>query len=84
MQLKKSFRKGCHIFATHMEEATKHKMESIEDHLVLKDFGDVSRGIPGLPPRRDIHFSIDLVPGVAPVSKTPYKMGTLEFKELQM
>jgi hypothetical protein len=25
----------------------------------------------GLSPKRDIDFSIDLVPGVAPVSKTP-------------
>jgi hypothetical protein len=47
MQLKKSFRKGCHMFAAHMEEATKDKVESIEDHLVLRDFEDVFREIPG-------------------------------------
>jgi hypothetical protein len=66
MQLKKSFRKGCHIFAAHMEEETKDKVESIEDHLVLRDFEDVFGEIPGFPPKRDIDFSIDLVPGVAP------------------
>jgi hypothetical protein len=37
-----------------------------------------------LPPRREIDFSINLVPGAAPVSKTPYRMSTLELKELQM
>jgi hypothetical protein len=84
MQLKKNFRKGCQIFATHMEEATKDKVESIEVHLVLKYFEYDFLQIPGLPPKRDIDFSIDLVPGVASVSKTPYKMGTLELKELQM
>ena len=51
-------------------------------HPVLRDFEDVFREIPVLPPKRDIDFSIDLVPGVAPVSKTPYKMGTPELKEL--
>jgi hypothetical protein len=40
--------------------------------------------IPGLPPKRDIDFSINLMAGVAPVSKTPYRMSTLELKELQM
>jgi hypothetical protein len=34
--------------------------------------------------QRDIDFSIDLVPGVAPISKTPYRMGTPKLKELQM
>jgi hypothetical protein len=38
----------------------------------------------GLPPKRDINFSIDLVPGASPTSKIPYRMGTPELKELQM
>jgi hypothetical protein len=44
--------------------------------LVLQEFEDVFQEIPGFPPRREIVFSIDLVPGAAPVSKTPYKMST--------
>jgi hypothetical protein len=84
MQLKKSFRKGCQMFLVHMEEATKDKVASIEDHLVLRDFEDVFREILGLPPKRDIDLSIDFVPRATPVLKTPYIMGTLEIKELQM
>jgi hypothetical protein len=72
------------MFAAHMEEATKDKVESIEDHPVLRDFEDVFREILGLPPKRDIDFSIDLVLGAPLVSKTPYRMGTPELKELQM
>ena len=30
------------------------------------------------------NFSINLMPGEAPVSKTPYRMSTPEMKELQM
>jgi hypothetical protein len=70
-QLKKRFRKGCQIFAVHMEEETKDKVASTEDHLVLRNFEDVFGEITGLPPKRDIDFSIDLVPRVAPMSKTP-------------
>jgi hypothetical protein len=40
--------------------------------------------IPGFPPKRDINFFIDLVLGVVPMSKTPYKLGTPKLKELQM
>ena len=39
--------------------------------------------IPGLPPKREIGFTIDLVPGSAPVSKTPYRMSTPELLELR-
>jgi hypothetical protein len=46
MQLKKCFRKGCHIFAAHMEEETRDKVASNEDHPVLKYFEDVLGEIP--------------------------------------
>jgi hypothetical protein len=67
-----------------MEEENKDEVISIEDHLILSDFEDVFREISGFPPKRDIDFFIDLVLRVARVSKTPYRMGTLELKELQM
>ena len=40
--------------------------------------------IPGLPPKRDIYFTIELVPGAALVSKEPYRMSTPEMLELKM
>eukprot|EP00253_Pinus_taeda_P027714 PITA_27714 len=40
--------------------------------------------IPGLPPRRNIDFTIELVPGVAPVSRAPYRMSVPELTELKM
>jgi hypothetical protein len=84
MQLKKSYRKGCQLFATHMEEASKDKVPNLEDHIVLEDFEDVFQEVPRLPPKRDIDFSINLMHGETLVSKTPYRMSTLELKELQM
>jgi hypothetical protein len=57
MQLKKSFKKGCQFFVVHMEEATKDKVTSLEDHPVLRYFQYFFEEIPGLPPKRDIDFS---------------------------
>ena len=52
---------------------------------MLQEFKDVFPDeIPGLPPKRDIDFTIGLVPGAAPVSKAPYRMSTPKMLELKM
>jgi hypothetical protein len=84
LQLKICFRKGCQLYATHVEEPVDTNGPRPGNFSVLQEFEDVFQEIPGLPPRRDIYFPIDLVPGAAPVSKTPYRMSTLELKELKM
>ncbi|WVZ75903.1 hypothetical protein U9M48_023922 [Paspalum notatum var. saurae] len=38
----------------------------------------------GLPPDRDVKFSIELIPGTAPVSRRPYRMAPNELKELKV
>jgi hypothetical protein len=84
LQLKKCYRRGCQIFEAHMEETPEDKVPNLGDYVVLKEFEDVFKEVPRLPQMRDIDFSIDLMPKVAPVSKTPYRMSTVELKELQM
>jgi hypothetical protein len=84
LQLKKCYRRGCQIFVAHMVDTPKENVPNLENYAVLKEFEDVFKEVPGLPPRRDIDFSIDLMPRAAPVSKTPYRMSTPELKELQM
>jgi hypothetical protein len=84
LQLKICFRKGCQLYAAHVEKPNNTKGPSLEDVSILQEFKDVFQEIPRLPPRRETDFSIDLVPGATLVSKTPYKMSTLELKELQM
>jgi hypothetical protein len=76
LQLERCFRKGCQLYATHVEETKNTKGPSIEEFSVLQEFEDVFQEIPRFPPKREIHFSIDLVPGDAPISKEPYKMST--------
>jgi len=44
--LKKSYRKGCQVFAVHMEETPKDKVSNVEECAVLKEFEDVFKEIP--------------------------------------
>jgi hypothetical protein len=62
LQLKKCYRRGCEIFAAHMEETPKEKVPNLEDYAVLKEFYYVFKEVLGIPPKRDIHFSINLTP----------------------
>ena len=56
----------------------------IEDIPVLNEFTDVfPEEIPGLPPRRELDFTIELVPGVVPSLKASYQMNILELNELK-
>ena len=40
--------------------------------------------LPGLPPHRDIDFSIELHPGISPISMTPHRIATVELQELRV
>ncbi|KAL8104850.1 hypothetical protein AgCh_028861 [Apium graveolens] len=48
----------------------------------LGAFDVILEELPGLPPNREIEFSIDLIPGAEPVSKAPYRMAPMEMKDL--
>ena len=51
----------------------KENKPNLEDFVVLHDFRDVFFDeIPKLPPRREIQFSIDLLPSSTPISKEHY------------
>jgi hypothetical protein len=51
---------------------------------VVKEFPDVFfEDLPGLPPDREIEFSIDLLLGTTPISKAPYRMALVELEELK-
>lgn len=54
------------------EQTEKGNLETLP---IINNFHDVFREeIPGLPPRRDIYFSIDVVSSVTPISRAPYRM----------
>ncbi|KAK1618860.1 hypothetical protein QYE76_024377 [Lolium multiflorum] len=60
------------------------KEVKLEDIPVVNEFQDVfPKELPGMPPDREIEFTIGLIPGTAPIAKAPYKMGPKELKELK-
>ena len=60
-------------------------MRKTLDHPILQEYADVFLSeISGMPPKRDIYFSIDLTLGVEPISKAPYLMTTQELSDLRL
>jgi hypothetical protein len=52
---------------------------------VVNEFQDVfPKELPGMPPDREIEFTIDLIPGTTPIAQAPYKMGPKELVELSI
>jgi hypothetical protein len=41
IQLKKCYQKGCQLYASRVEEASRDAVSNLEDHEVLKEFKDV-------------------------------------------
>ena len=51
---------------------------------VVRDFPDVfPEELSGMPPDREIEFTINLIPGAAPISKRAYRMNALDLVELK-
>ncbi|GJY49722.1 putative reverse transcriptase domain-containing protein [Tanacetum coccineum] len=78
--------KGCDIFLAHIttkEAKDKSEERRLEDVPIVRDFPEVfHEDLPGIPPTRQVEFQIDLVPGVAPVARAPYRLAPSEMKEL--
>ncbi|GJU18027.1 putative reverse transcriptase domain-containing protein [Tanacetum coccineum] len=50
--------------------------------VVVRDFPEVfPDDLSGLPPVREIEFRIELIPGVTPVTKSPYRLSPSELEE---
>jgi hypothetical protein len=58
---------------------------SLEDIPIAREYPDVIKDdLPGMPPDRDVKFTIELQLGMAPISRCPYKMTPKEMAELKV
>ncbi|GKA55105.1 putative reverse transcriptase domain-containing protein [Tanacetum coccineum] len=65
------------------ETEDKSEEKRLEDVQTVQNFPEViSEALPGLPSMRQVEFQINLVPGVAPVARSPYGLAPLELQEL--
>ena len=83
MKVKRCMRQGCQFYV--VEGVNERKGPSLGQYPVLSKFKDFfPNALPGLPPEREIDFTIELKPGAKPISKTLYRMTVQELCELQM
>ncbi|KAJ8774320.1 hypothetical protein K2173_011192 [Erythroxylum novogranatense] len=81
IQARKLLRKGCEAYLAFVFDSKK-QCGKLLDILVVKEFLDVfPEELPGLPPERDVELSIEVIPGTALTSRTPYRMAPTELKE---
>jgi hypothetical protein len=68
-----------------MLESIEDDKPNLEDHPILKEYKYMfPEEVPGIPPRRDIDFSIELAPITVPTSRMPYRMTMPELVELKL
>ena len=80
---KRLLRKGCQAYLAHMID-TKLEGPKLEGIFIVSEFSDIfPEELPGLPPEREIEFSIELQPSTPPLSQAPYIMAPSELKELK-
>jgi len=73
---------SCYMLIVQPEK--KSTIDVIRSIPVVDDYADVFPDeVLGLPPSRDVDFTIDLVPGAGPVSMAPYRMAPTELAELK-
>ncbi|KAK1435856.1 hypothetical protein QVD17_01627 [Tagetes erecta] len=78
----KYLRQGCEGFWLYLMTEKGEKKE-ISEVPIVAEYPDVfPEELPGLPPDRQVEFHIDLVPGTAPIAKSPYRLAPSEMKEL--
>ena len=75
--------KGCQGYLSHVV-LTEETIASVEDVGVVRHFPNVfPEDLPGLPPYREVEFTIDLLPSTNPISLTPYCMAHAELRDLK-
>ena len=79
MTASKMLRKGCQGYLAFVVDR-RQEGTRLEDIPIVKEFpNDIS----GLPPDREVEFTIDLIPGTEPISIPPYRMSPIELRELK-
>ena len=83
MTAQKMLSKGCQGCPAYVVETGKEG--TILDEIpVVREFLDVfPDDIAGLPPEREVEFTIDLIPGTEPISIPPCRMALAELRELK-
>jgi hypothetical protein len=95
MQLRRTLRKGCHLFLGHLRQVEHHEAGDSEQEAdklagvdpdvkpLLEEFADVFESLETLPPERGIQHAIPLEPGVKPPFRPMYRLSPAEREEAE-
>ncbi|XP_068328135.1 uncharacterized protein [Pyrus communis] len=84
LRAKRLLSKGCQGYLAHVV-LDKAVPSRVEDVRVVRHFPDVfPEDLPGLPPDRDMEFTIELLPSTNLISLTLYRMAPAELRELKV
>jgi ABC-type antimicrobial peptide transport system permease subunit len=73
MKVKRCMRQGCRLYV--VELVSERKGPSLDQYPVFSEFKYVFRNkLPGLTPKRELNFTIELKPSAELISKTSYRM----------
>ncbi|KAK8941176.1 hypothetical protein KSP39_PZI010028 [Platanthera zijinensis] len=77
-------KKGCEAILIMLKKSDTERKSEPSAVPVVCDFLDVfPEELPGIPPQREVEFTINLVPEATPVAKTQYRMAPKELAELK-
>ena len=83
MAAQRMLHKGCQGYLAYVVE-TEKEGTLVDEIPVVREFPDVfPDDIVGLPPDREVEFTIDLIPRTEPISIPPYRMAPTELRELK-
>ncbi|GKC93880.1 hypothetical protein Tco_1159322 [Tanacetum coccineum] len=82
MKARRYLSRGCHAFMAHVID-TSFEKKSAKDVPIVNEFLDVFlEDLSGIPPERQVEFRIDLISGMTPIAKIPYRIALSEMKAL--
>ncbi|KAL4035318.1 hypothetical protein IC575_004002 [Cucumis melo] len=71
LKAEKLLSKGCTAFLAHIVVVQREKLKPEDIHVVKEFLYVFPDDLSGLPPDREIEFTIELLPGTAPISQAP-------------
>ena len=83
MAAQRMLRKGCQGYLAYVVETRKEGALVYEIPVVREFLDAFPNYIAGLPPDREVEFTIELIPGIEPISIPPYSMAPVELRELK-
>ncbi|XP_073017946.1 uncharacterized protein [Primulina eburnea] len=84
MCARKLIKRGCQAFLASVVSVSVPVSQRLEDVDVVSEFSSVfPDDVSGIPPDREVEFSIELMPETIPISKASYRLAPAEMKELK-